>query len=233
MFLSPFDLKIIDEHQVDWLLGCDEVGRGCLAGPVVGACAAINISKIPNDFLEALGVNDSKILTAKKRQAIINELGIQWDFKSPSSVVFKNNFLQLSYSQISSVQIDEINIFQSSLLAMANATELIKTNRSRILLVDGKWDLGNRAKKMNQLAVIKGDSKSRIIALASIIAKEFRDSLMTEIDLAHPEFQFRNNVGYPTKFHKEAIKQHGILPIHRKSFKGVKEFVPKGKSRRT
>lgn len=227
MFFSPLDLEMIDDYQVDWLLGCDEVGRGCLAGPVVGACAAINVSKIPSHFLENLGVNDSKTLSVKKRQAIINELNIKWDFSKESSVVFKNSFLQLSYSQVDAVVIDDINIFQSSLLAMANAAKLLKTSRSKLLLVDGKWDLGDKV-KVNQLPIIKGDSKSKVIALASVIAKEFRDSLMEKIDRDHPEFQFRNNVGYPTKFHKQAIKQHGILPIHRKTFKGVKEYVPEG-----
>ena len=222
MFFSEFDLEILKTKNPKWILGCDEVGRGCLAGPVVGAAAAIKVSEIPNSFLSDFGINDSKQLSAKKRARIIQEFNIRWDYKKDSSLVFENSFLKLSVSQTQASKIDEINIFQASKLSMANAVELVHKPDS-YLLVDGKWGIDPYFKK-DQEAVIKGDSKSKVIALASIIAKEFRDSYMKKLDLDYPEFQFGKNVGYPTAFHKDAIAKYGILPIHRKTFKGVKEY---------
>ena len=222
MFFSEFDLTKLESKNPKWIMGCDEVGRGCLAGPVVGAAAAIKVSEVPKEFLAEFGINDSKQVSAKKRAKVIQEFNISWDFKKESSLVFENSFLKLSVSQTQPQKIDEINIFQASKLSMANAVELVNQPQS-YLLVDGKWGIDPYFQGAQE-AVIKGDSQSRVIALASIMAKEFRDSYMKELDFDYPEFQFGKNVGYPTAFHKDAIARHGILPIHRKTFKGVKEY---------
>ncbi|MBL6989399.1 MAG: ribonuclease HII [Bacteriovoracaceae bacterium] len=228
------------------LAGCDEVGRGPLAGPVVGASVFLKISncetseQIIKDLCRKysdLGVTDSKKLTPKKRQIILSSIGV--DISKVSSAIFElerqqNYTLSFSVSEISNTLIDEINILNASLQSMKQSFEkCLKCSRDTgirgVLLVDGNKSLPDIIPNVSVLPVVKGDSKSILIGLASIIAKEYRDRLMLAMDTTYPGYGFSKHAGYPTQVHRDAIKVQGVTPIHRKSFKGVKEFCLTGK----
>ncbi len=176
--------------------GCDEAGRGCLAGPVVAAAVIL-----PPDFQNAI-LNDSKQLSDKQRRLlrpIIEKEAIAY------SVAFVNN-----------EEIDKINILQASFLAMNNAVKGLSIT-PELLLIDG-----NRFKNQTEIpfqCVVKGDSLYQSIAAASILAKTYRDDYMLEIHKEYPQYQWNKNMGYPTKLHRKAIEEHGITPFHRKTFR--------------
>lgn len=176
--------------------GCDEAGRGCLAGPVVAAAVVL-----PPDFQNAI-LNDSKQLSDKQRRLlrpIIEKEAIAY------SVAFVNN-----------EEIDKINILQASFLAMNNAVKSLSLT-PELLLIDG-----NRFKNQTEIpfqCVVKGDSLYQSIAAASILAKTYRDDYMLEIHKEYPQYQWNKNMGYPTKLHRKAIEEHGITPFHRKTFR--------------
>lgn len=176
--------------------GCDEAGRGCLAGPVVAAAVVL-----PPDFQNAI-LNDSKQLSDKQRRLlrpIIEKEAIAY------SVAFVNN-----------EEIDKINILQASFLAMNNAVKGLSIT-PELLLIDG-----NRFKNQTEIpfqCVVKGDSLYQSIAAASILAKTYRDDYMLEIHKEYPQYQWNKNMGYPTKLHRKAIEEHGITPFHRKTFR--------------
>lgn len=174
--------------------GVDEVGRGCLAGPVIAA-AVILRNNIP-------GLKDSKKLSKKKREEL-------------SLTIMKNSYF--SFGSSSPIEIDEINILQASLLAMKRAILNLSVKPGKIL-IDGihKPDLNTDTQ-----TIISGDSYIDEISAASIIAKVYRDNLMMQFDKEYPNFFFSSHMGYGTKMHKAAIKKYGITPIHRKTFKGV------------
>jgi ribonuclease HII len=174
--------------------GVDEVGRGCLAGPVIAA-AVILTNNIP-------GLKDSKKLSKKKREEL-------------SLTIMKNSYF--SFGSSSPKEIDEINILQASLLAMKRAILNLSVEPGKIL-IDGihKPDLNTDTQ-----TIISGDSYIDEISAASIIAKVYRDNLMMQFDKEYPNFYFSSHMGYGTKMHKAAIKKYGITPIHRKTFKGV------------
>ena len=174
--------------------GTDEVGRGCLAGPVVAA-AVILKTKIDN-------LEDSKKLTEKKRELL-------------SKIILENSFF--GFGIVSNLEIDNINILNASLLAMKRAI-LNLESKPALVLIDGihKPDLD-----VPMQTIIGGDSIEPAISAASIIAKVYRDNLMTVYDKKYPEFNFKKNKGYGTKEHFQAIALNGICCIHRKSFKGV------------
>ena len=174
--------------------GVDEVGRGCLAGPVIAA-AVILRNNIP-------GLKDSKKLSKKKREEL-------------SLTIMKNSYF--SFGSSSPKEIDEINILQASLLAMKRAILNLSVKPGKIL-IDGihKPDLNTDTQ-----TIISGDSYIDEISAASIIAKVYRDNLMMQFDKEYPNFFFSSHMGYGTKMHKAAIKKYGITPIHRKTFKGV------------
>lgn len=182
--------------------GCDEVGRGPLAGPVVAACVVL-----PTDCDHSLFV-DSKILTHKKR------------------LVLRNNLLKIgaafAFGIVSEQEIDELNILQASLLAMKRAILNLKGVSPDFILVDGKFTV---PLTIPQAPLIKGETKSCSIGAASILAKVERDGMMVEYHQRFPAYNFQQNKGYPTKEHRLAIKANGICPIHRKTFKGVREYV--------
>lgn len=174
----------------------DEVGRGCLAGPVVAAAVIL-----PNDFFSPL-INDSKKLSEKKR--------------IESEVIIKNNALDYAIAEVSPEEIDKINILNASFLAMHRALDKL-IEKPDFLLVDG-----NRFKKYGEIpffCAVKGDANYINIAAASILAKNYRDKLMAELDKEYPEYQWEKNKGYPTLEHRHAIIENGITPYHRKSFK--------------
>ena len=174
--------------------GVDEVGRGCLAGPVIAA-AVILRKNIP-------GLKDSKKLSKKKREEL-------------SLIIMQNSYF--SFGSSSPKEIDKINILQASLLAMKRAILNLSVEPGKIL-IDGihKPDLNTDTQ-----TIISGDSYIDEISAASIIAKVYRDNLMMQFDKEYPNFNFSSHMGYGTKMHKAAIKKYGITPIHRKSFKGV------------
>ncbi|MCP3874085.1 MAG: ribonuclease HII [Desulfobacteraceae bacterium] len=191
------------------IAGVDEAGRGPLAGPVVSAAVIL-----PDNF-SCEGINDSKKLSEKKRQALFP--------------IIKEHALAVATGICSHKEIDQINILQASLLSMKRAVENLSTPPEFILpdylLIDGKFTLNM---DLDQNAIIKGDSRSISIASASIIAKVTRDKIMKDLHETYPEYNFIQHKGYPTKAHKEAILKHGPCPIHRTTFKGVKEVIHAG-----
>ena len=175
--------------------GCDEAGRGCLAGPVVAGAV---ILKPGADFPE---LDDSKKLTEKKRMAL-REL-------------IMNDALAYGIGIVTAAEIDEINILNASFLAMHRALDQLKV-RPEFLLIDG--NRFNRYHDIKHICVVGGDAKYQSIAAASILAKTTRDLLMEEYDVQYPQYHWKKNKGYPTPEHKQAIADYGITPLHRKSF---------------
>ena len=175
--------------------GCDEAGRGCLAGPVVASAVIL-----PVNFKHSI-LNDSKQLSHKQRmllEPIIKKEAISW-----------------AIGVVSAEKIDEVNILNASILAMHKAIDKLK-GKIDLLLIDG-----NRFKKYNNIkheCIVKGDSKFLSIAAASVLAKNYRDNVMTKLDIEYPHYDWKNNKGYPTAKHREAIQKNGISQYHRKSY---------------
>ncbi len=181
-----------------FIAGVDEVGRGCLAGPVVAAACVLDPAKpLPK------GLNDSKKLTAKRREEITEEL--------------KEIVLGYSIAQIEAEVIDEINILEATKKAMCLAIANLQP-QANFLLIDA---LQLKQISLPQKAIIKGDSISASIAAASILAKTYRDNLMKEYDGIYPQFGFASHAGYGTRAHFAALRLHGYCPLHRKTFRGV------------
>lgn len=176
--------------------GCDEAGRGCLAGPVVAAAVIL-----PEDFHSPL-LNDSKKLSEKIRYRLREEI--------------EEKALAWGVAQVSNQEIDEINILNASIKAMHLALDKLEKNFAHIL-VDG-----NRFKDYKNIphsCIIKGDGKYAPIAAASILAKTYRDDMMKEAHNKYPWYNWAGNKGYPTKEHRKAIEEKGTCPLHRMSFK--------------
>ncbi|WP_420317603.1 ribonuclease HII [Ekhidna sp.] len=175
--------------------GCDEAGRGCLAGPVVAAAVIL-----PKDFSHEV-LNDSKQLSEKQRLEVKKD-------------IIKGS-LAWSVGVASPGEIDEINILNASYLAMHRAIEQLRIT-PELLLIDG-----NRFKPFNEIpheCIIKGDGKFLSIAAASILAKTYRDDLMRQLAIDFPGYGWETNVGYPTRAHRDGIKENGSTPHHRMSF---------------
>lgn len=175
--------------------GCDEAGRGCLAGPVVAAAVIL-----PPRFNHPL-LNDSKQLTEKQRdllRPIIEESALAW-----------------AVAVVSPEEIDEINILNASFLAMHRAIDQLKT-RPASLLIDG--NRFNAYAGIPHVCIIKGDGKMKSIAAASVLAKTHRDEIMYALDQEFPNYKWSKNKGYPTKDHRDAIRSHGQCIHHRQSF---------------
>lgn len=181
-----------------FIAGVDEVGRGCLAGAVVAAACILDLSKPLPEFL-----NDSKKLTARRRETVAEEL--------------KKSVIAYSVAEVSAEEIDRINILQATKKAMRAAVESLSP-KADFLLIDA---VSLEEIPTPQKAIIKGDAVSASIAAASILAKTYRDAAMRELDALYPEYGFAKHVGYGTKDHFEALRKHGACPIHRKSFRGV------------
>lgn len=178
--------------------GCDEAGRGCLAGPVVASAVIL-----PKNFTNNI-LNDSKKLSKKKILLLSN--------------IIKENALAFSIGIATVKEIDKINILNASILAMHRAINTL-TIKAELLLIDG-----NHFKKHSipHQCIIKGDSKLMSIAAASILAKNYRDELMKKLNIEHPEYNWLNNKGYPTNEHRKNIQNFGITKHHRKSFQLLK-----------
>ena len=175
--------------------GCDEAGRGCLAGSVYAAAVIL-----PDDYQNDL-LNDSKQLTEKRRyqlREIIERDAVAW-----------------AVGIVTPEEIDKINILNASILAMHRALDQLKV-RPEAIIVDG-----NRFKPYNNIphtTIVKGDGKYLSIAAASILAKTYRDDYMNRLAEEYPQYDWFSNKGYPTKKHRDAIRQYGITPYHRKSY---------------
>jgi len=175
--------------------GCDEAGRGCLAGSVYAAAVIL-----PDNYQNEL-LNDSKQLTEKRRyqlREIIQRDAVAW-----------------AVGIVTPEEIDKINILNASILAMHRALDQLKV-RPEAIIVDG-----NRFKPYSSVpytTIVKGDGKYLSIAAASILAKTYRDDYMNRLAEEYPQYDWRSNKGYPTKKHREAIRQYGITPYHRKSY---------------
>ena len=175
--------------------GCDEAGRGCLAGSVYAAAVIL-----PKDYHNEL-LNDSKQLTAKKRYLLREQI--------------ERDAIAWAVGIVTPKEIDEINILRASITAMHRAVDQLKV-RPEALIIDG-----NRFYKYHDLphtTIVKGDGKYLAIAAASILAKTYRDDYMAELHKEHPHYGWDRNAGYPTKEHREGIRQYGTTPYHRMTF---------------
>ena len=175
--------------------GCDEAGRGCLAGPVTAAAVIL-----PPRFRNKL-LNDSKQLTARRRdklRGIIEKKALAW-----------------AVAHVWQHEIDEINILNASFLAMHRALDQLGSTPDHILVDGNRF---NTYEDIDHTCIIKGDGKYLSIAAASVLAKTHRDEYMQQQAEQHPQYSWNTNVGYPTKAHRQAIKEFGITPLHRKSF---------------
>lgn len=188
------------------IAGVDEAGRGPLAGPVVSAAVIL-----PQDFF-CEGINDSKKLSEKKRDALFPRI--------------MEKAIAVSTGLATHHEIDGMNILRASLLSMKRAVQNLSSLPGSpvpdLLLIDGKFTLDM---DIHQSAIVQGDSKSISIAAASIIAKVTRDAFMKELHEIYPAYDFARHKGYPTRAHKDTILKHGPCPVHRLTFKGVKEAL--------
>lgn len=222
MYFSMFDKQFFSDYK--FIIGCDEVGRGPIAGPVVACATRLPANKQLFSYLAGLGVTDSKKLTEVKRKKILAELEIELAGLKPKKIFNTKDFSFVLWEQ-SPAQIDRINILNASLFCMREAATLLFVENSKIL-IDGNRPFKDCSFPVE--TVVKGDSKSLAIAIASIIAKVFRDEKMKKLDGLYPGYGLASHAGYPTKSHREAVERLGVTPIHRKTFKGVKEFVEGG-----
>lgn len=186
-------LPYLQENRIE--AGCDEAGRGCLAGAVYAAAVIL-----PPDFKNEM-LNDSKQLTEKQRYAlrkVIEEASLAW-----------------AIGIVSPEEIDRINILNASFLAMHRAIDQLKI-RPQHLLIDG--NRFNPYPDIPHTTIVKGDGKYLSIAAASVLAKTYRDDYMNQLHESYPVYDWNHNKGYPTKKHRAAIASHGISPYHRKSY---------------
>ena len=184
-------------HYYDSLIeaGCDEAGRGCLAGSVYAAAVIL-----PDGYENPL-LNDSKQLTEKRRYELREQI--------------ERDAVAWAVGIVTAEEIDKINILNASILAMHRALDQLKV-RPEAIIVDG-----NRFKKYQDLphtTIVKGDGKYMAIAAASILAKTYRDDYMNQLAKEYPQYDWQKNKGYPTKKHREAIRQYGTTPYHRMSY---------------
>ncbi len=190
-------IMMLENHYYDGLIeaGCDEAGRGCLAGSVYAAAVIL-----PVDYTNA-DMNDSKKLTERQRYRLREAI--------------ERDALAWAVGVVTPDEIDKINILNASFLAMHRALDALKL-RPEAVIVDG-----NRFKPYRNLpytTIVKGDGKYLSIAAASILAKTYRDDYMNKLAKEYPQYDWRSNKGYPTKKHREAIREHGITPYHRRSY---------------
>ena len=192
--------RLAYKEGASFIAGVDEVGRGPLAGPVVAAAVIL-----PKN-IEDLGFDDSKKLSASKREEIYR--------------LIQEKAIAIGIGIVDADIIDQVNIYQASRLAMQQAVSELKIQPDYLLIDAMKIDVNTP-----QIGIIKGDAKSISIAAASIVAKQVRDQMMQEFDELYPGYDFSNNAGYGTPKHLEGLKTKGICPIHRKTFAPIKDFL--------
>lgn len=200
IIMNHYENEILNHNNEALICGVDEVGRGPLAGPVV-ACAVIL-----NKGHHYLGLNDSKKVPAKQR-SILNEK-------------LKDNVMSYAYGIATPQEIDDLNIYQATQVAMQRAIDQLSIKPTHLLIDAMKLD-----NDIPQTSIIKGDAKSVSIAAASIMAKEYRDDYMKELANEYPKYGFEKNVGYGTKQHLEAIDTFGVIKEHRQSFEPIKSML--------
>ena len=201
MNLYEYEEKLYKDG-VNFIAGVDEVGRGPLNGPVVSACVVL-----PKNFVLE-GLNDSKKLTEKKRNAFYDTI--------------MKEALGVGIGIVSPEEIDEINIYEAAKKSMILAIENCNSNIEHVLIDAMKLDLD-----IPSTSIIKGDAKSITIAAASVIAKVTRDRMMYELDEKYPMYGYKSHKGYPTKKHIEAINKYGLIDGYRKTYGPVKEYLSK------
>lgn len=192
--------RLAYKEGASFIAGVDEVGRGPLAGPVVAAAVIL-----PKN-IEDLGFDDSKKLSASKREEIYR--------------LIQEKAIAIGIGIVDADIIDQVNIYQASRLAMQQAVSELKIQPDYLLIDAMKIDVNTP-----QIGIIKGDAKSISIAAASIVAKQVRDQMMQEFDELYPGYDFSNNAGYGTPKHLEGLKSKGICPIHRKTFAPIKDYL--------
>lgn len=175
--------------------GCDEAGRGCLAGSVYAAAVIL-----PPDYHNER-LNDSKKLTARQRYALRQDI--------------ERDAVAWAVGVVTPQEIDQINILNASILAMHRALDQLQV-RPEAIIVDG--NRFNPYRDLPHTTIVKGDGKYLSIAAASILAKTYRDDEMVRLAQEYPDYDWQHNMGYPTRKHREAIRQHGITPYHRRTF---------------
>lgn len=180
--------------------GCDEAGRGCLAGPVFAAAVILPVD-FKHDWL-----NDSKQISEKRRYEL-------------REFIFKNA-IAYEVASFTPQEIDKVNILNASILSMHKALDALKTTPEHVIIDGNRF---KPYKKIPHTTIIKGDGKYLSIAAASILAKTYRDDYMIMLDKEFPMYNWKQNKGYPTKEHRTAIKEYGITPHHRKSFRLLDE----------
>ena len=188
---------MLKSHYYEGLIeaGCDEAGRGCLAGSVYAAAVIL-----PSDYQNEL-LNDSKKLTAKKRYALREEI--------------ERDAIAWAVGIVTPEEIDKINILNASFLAMHRALDQLQV-RPEAVIVDG--NRFNPYQDLPSTTIVKGDGKYLSIAAASILAKTYRDDYMLSLAEEYPQYDWQSNMGYPTQKHRQAILEHGITSYHRKSY---------------
>ena len=193
----------MDENPIAKLVaGVDEAGRGPLAGPVVAAAVILD-ENFPID-----GLTDSKKLSASRRTALERQI--------------KQRAKAWAIAESSQLEIDEINILQASLLAMKRAVLGLDLKPGQVLID------GNRLPQLDgyqMLAIVRGDLSEPCISAASILAKQYRDRQMLELDQLYPQYQFARHKGYPTELHRQLLQEHGVSPVHRRSFRPVRDLL--------
>ncbi len=194
--------KDLIKQGIKLIGGIDEVGRGPLVGPVVAACVILPL----NYKLE--GLTDSKKLSEKKREKFFE--------------ILEKDAISIGIGIIDEKKIDEVNIYEATKLAMKGAFNKMNVKPEHVLIDAMPLELS-----VPTTSIIKGDAKSLTIAAASVIAKVTRDRMMDELHEKYPYYNFKKNKGYPTKEHVEAIKKHGIIKEHRKTYGPVKDYIEK------
>lgn len=196
MILKPF----LEANRIE--AGCDEVGRGCLAGPVVAAAVIL-----PGDYSNKW-INDSKKLGKRQREELIDEI--------------KDKALAWQISEATVAEIDKINILNASFLAMSRAVQGLHLQPEHLLIDGNRW---KSTLTIPHTCIIKGDGKYASIAAASILAKVHRDKFMEKLAVDFPHYAWERNAGYPTQAHRSGIEDHGDCIWHRKSFKLLKQQI--------
>ena len=188
---------MLKSHYYEGLIeaGCDEAGRGCLAGSVYAAAVIL-----PSDYQNEL-LNDSKKLTAKKRYALREEI--------------ERDAIAWAVGIVTPEEIDKINILNASFLAMHRALDQLQVSPEAVIVDGNRF---NPYQDLPSTTIVKGDGKYLSIAAASILAKTYRDDYMLSLAEEYPQYDWQSNMGYPTKKHRQAILEHGITPYHRKSY---------------
>ena len=196
--------KELNNNNINFIAGVDEVGRGPLVGPVVASCVVLPVGYTLD------GLTDSKKLTKKQREKFYK--------------IIEDDALGIGVGVVSEKVIDEINIYEATKIAMKEAINncMKKCNIEHVLIDAMKLDID-----IPTTSIIKGDLKSITISAASVIAKVTRDKMMEELDKIYPMYGFKDNAGYGTKKHIEAIKEYGIIDEHRKTFKPVCFYLDK------